>query len=102
MCGALIGSPLTFYTWYYACKKYKFLMSKGPLIGSPLLFIRGATRVKCLSFTENETVDRKPLAFCMWCQACKKAKFLLSKGPSIGSPLLFVCGATHVKSLNFC
>jgi hypothetical protein len=32
---------------------------------------------------------------------CKKHKFLLSKGPPIRSPLLFVCGATHVKNLNF-
>jgi hypothetical protein len=26
---------------------------------------------------------------------------LLSKGPPIGSPLLFVCGATHVKNISF-
>jgi hypothetical protein len=26
---------------------------------------------------------------------------LLSKGPPIGSPLLFVYGATHVKSISF-
>jgi hypothetical protein len=38
----------------------------------------------------------------MWCYACEKPKFLLSKEPSIGSSLLFVCGATHVKSLSFC
>jgi hypothetical protein len=40
-----------------------------------------------------------PLAFCMRCYAFKNHKFLLSKGPPIGSPLLFVCGATHVKSI---
>jgi hypothetical protein len=33
--------------------------------------------------------------------ACKKSKFLLNKGPLIGSPFLFVCGATYVKSLSF-
>jgi hypothetical protein len=54
-----------------------FLLSKGPPIGSPLLFIRGATRVK-------------------------KPKFLLSKRPPIGSPLLFIRGATRVKSISFC
>jgi hypothetical protein len=31
----------------------------------------------------------------------KSISFLLSKGPSIESPLLFVCGATHVKSIFF-
>jgi hypothetical protein len=48
------------------------------------------------------SVDREPLAFCMRCYAYKKHKFLLSKGPSIRSPLLFVCGATQVKNINFC
>jgi hypothetical protein len=28
-----------------------------------------------------------------------KACFLLSQGPPIGSPLLFVCGATRIKSM---
>jgi hypothetical protein len=28
------------------CKKYRFFLNKGPLIGSPLLFIRSATHVK--------------------------------------------------------
>jgi hypothetical protein len=32
--------------WYYTCKKTKFLLSKGPSIGSFLLFVRGATCVK--------------------------------------------------------
>jgi hypothetical protein len=79
-----------------------FLLSKGPLIGSPLLFVCGAMHVKNLSFAEKGTVDREPLAFCMWCYACKKPNFLLSKGPLIETLLLFVCGATHVKSLSFC
>jgi hypothetical protein len=48
----------------------------GPPIESPLFFVRGATRVKNISF-------------------------LLSKGPLIGSPLLFVCGVTHVKNISF-
>jgi hypothetical protein len=48
------------------------------------------------------SVDREPLAFCTRCYACKKHEFLLSKGPLIGSPLLFICGATHVKNLSFC
>jgi hypothetical protein len=62
---------------HYACKKYKFLLSKGPPIGSPLLFVRNATRVKSLSFTEKETVDRELLAFCMRCYACKKTKIFI-------------------------
>jgi hypothetical protein len=37
----------------------------------------------------------------MWCYTCKKTKFLLSKGPSIESTSLFICGATHVKNLFF-
>jgi hypothetical protein len=69
--------PLTCCTWCYTCKKHKFLLSKGPSIGSPLLFICDATHIK-------------------------KPKFLLSKGPPIGSPLLSVYGAKHVKSLSFC
>jgi hypothetical protein len=60
----------------YACKKSKFLLNKGPPIGSTLLFVRGAARVKNISF-------------------------LLNKGPPIGSPFLFVCGAAHVKAKNF-
>jgi hypothetical protein len=48
------------------------------------------------------SVDREPLTFCTWCYTCKKTKFLLNKGPSIGSLLLFVRGATRVKSLSFC
>jgi hypothetical protein len=83
------------------CKKHKFLLSKGLPIGSPFLFVRGATHVKSLSFAEKGTADREPLAFCTRCYAYKKTKFLLSKGPPIRSPLLFVCGATHVKSLSF-
>jgi hypothetical protein len=50
--------------------------TKGPPIGCPLLFVRGATRVKSINF-------------------------LLSKGPPIGSPLPFVRGATCVKSITF-
>jgi hypothetical protein len=84
------------------CKEHKFLLSKGPQIRSSLLFVRGATRVKNLCFAEKGIVDRKPLPFCMRCYACKKPKFLLSKGPPIGSLLLFVCGVTHVKTINFC
>jgi hypothetical protein len=33
-------------------EKTYFLLSKGLPIGSPLLFVRGATRVKSLFFTE--------------------------------------------------
>jgi hypothetical protein len=74
----------------------------GPPIGSPLLFIRGAMCVKSKSFfAEYGTADREPLTFCTQCYACKKPKFFLIKGPPIGSPLLFVCGAMHVKSLSF-
>jgi hypothetical protein len=43
----------------------------------------------------------EPLAFCMWCYASKKHTFLLSKEPSIASPLLFIRGATHVKNIIF-
>jgi hypothetical protein len=68
--------PLAFCTRCYACKKSKFLLSKGPPIGRPLLFVHGAMHVK-------------------------KSKFLLSKVPPIGSALLFVRGATRVKSLTF-
>jgi hypothetical protein len=50
--------------------------TKGPSIGSPLLFVCGATRVKSINF-------------------------LLSKGPSIRISLLFICGATCVKSISF-
>jgi hypothetical protein len=53
------------------------LLNKGPSIGSPLLFVRCAMRVKSISF-------------------------LLNKGPPIESPLLFVRGATRVKSISFC
>jgi hypothetical protein len=35
----------------------------------------------------------------MWQCACKKHK-LDAKGPPIGSPLLFVCGAAHVKKIS--
>jgi hypothetical protein len=86
----------------YACKEHKFLLSKGSPIGSPLLFVRGATRVKSLSFAEKWSIDQEPLAFCMRCYACKNSIFLLSKEPSIESPLLFICGATHVKNISFC
>jgi hypothetical protein len=50
--------------------------TKRPPIINPLLFVRGAMRVKSIIF-------------------------LLSKGPLIGSPLLFVCGVMHVKSISF-
>jgi hypothetical protein len=53
------------------------LLSKGPPIRSPLLFVCGATRVKSIDF-------------------------LLNKGPLIGSPWVFVRGATRVKSISFC
>jgi hypothetical protein len=43
-----------------------------------------------------------PLAFCTQCYVCKKPKFFLSKGPPIGGPLLFARGATRVKRLSFC
>jgi hypothetical protein len=46
-------------------------------------------------------LDREPLSFCMRCYTCKKTKFLLSKGPSIGSLLLFVRGSMRVKRLSF-
>jgi hypothetical protein len=44
--------PLAFSTRCYACKKHAllFLVDKGPPIESPLLFVRGATRVKNISF----------------------------------------------------
>jgi hypothetical protein len=48
------------------------LLREGPAIGSPLLFIRGATRVKSLFFAEWGTADREPLAFCTRCYMCKK------------------------------
>jgi hypothetical protein len=32
----------------------------------------------------------------------KRRVFLLNKGPPIESPLLFVRGATRVKSISFC
>jgi hypothetical protein len=102
MCGALIGSRLAFCTRCYACKKHKFLLSKRPPIGSLSLFVCGATHVKRLSFAEKGIADRELLAFYMRCYICKKTKFLLSKGPSIRSTLLFICGAMHVKSLTFC
>jgi hypothetical protein len=50
--------------------------TKGQLIGCPLLFICGATRVKNIIF-------------------------LSSKGPPIRSSLLFVRGVMRVKSINF-
>jgi hypothetical protein len=52
-----------------------FFYSRGLPIGSPLLFVRGATRVKSLFFAEWGTADREPLAFCTWCYACKKPIF---------------------------
>jgi hypothetical protein len=58
----------------YTCKKPKFLLNKKSPIRIPLLLC-GATH--------------------------KKYKFLLNKGPSIGSLLLFVRGATRVKSKVF-
>jgi hypothetical protein len=87
MCGASIESPLTFCTRCYTCKKHKFLLSKGPLIGSSLLFICGVMHVKRLSFcwVRDCRSGQEPLLFCMRCYAYKKAKFLLSKGPSFGS-----------------
>jgi hypothetical protein len=79
-----------------------FLLSKGPPIGIHSFFVCDATHVKRLSFAEKATIDREPLAFYMRCYACKKPKFLLSKESSIGSPLLFIHGATRVKSISFC
>jgi hypothetical protein len=49
-----------------------------------------------------EHIPMEPLSFCMWCYVCKKHTFLLCKGPLIGSPLLFIRGATCVKSISFC
>jgi hypothetical protein len=70
--------PLAFCTRCYTCKKHAlFLLDKGLPIESPLLFVRGVTRVKSISF-------------------------FLSKGSAIERPLLFICGATHVKSIIFC
>jgi hypothetical protein len=51
--------------------------TKGPPIRKALLFVRSATRVK-------------------------KHIFLLSKGLSIGSLLLFVHGVMHVNSIILC
>jgi hypothetical protein len=42
-----------------------------------------------------------PLLFVHGATLVKSINFLLSKGPPIGSPLLFVRGATRVKSINF-
>jgi hypothetical protein len=50
--------------------------TKGPPIGSRLLFVRGATHVK-------------------------RIIFLLSKRPPIESALLFVRGATRIKNISF-
>jgi tRNA 2-selenouridine synthase SelU len=47
------------------------------------------------------SIDQEPLAFCTWCYACKKYKFLLNKRPSIDNPLLFIRGATRIKSISF-
>jgi hypothetical protein len=47
------------------------------------------------------SVDQEPLSFCTQCYAYKKYKFLLSKGPSIRNPLLFVCGEARSKSIDF-
>jgi hypothetical protein len=69
---------------------------------SLLFFVLGGTLIKAYVFAEYETTDQGGLAFCMQCYTCKKSKFLLSNGPSIGRPLLFVRGATHVKMLSFC
>jgi hypothetical protein len=41
-------------------------------IGSPLLFIRGAARVKSIRMEQD--VNQKPHAFCVWCCTCKKYK----------------------------
>jgi hypothetical protein len=49
-----------FYTRCYACKNHKFLLSKGPLIGSPFNFVRGATRVKSMMVRD---VNQEPLAY---------------------------------------
>jgi hypothetical protein len=48
------------------------------------------------------SIDREPLAISTRCYACKKHKFLQSKGSPIRTPLLFVCGARNVKRLSFC
>jgi hypothetical protein len=43
--------PLAFYMRCHTCKKYAlFFLNKGPPIRSPLLFVRGALRVKIISF----------------------------------------------------
>jgi hypothetical protein len=42
--------PFAFCMRCYTCKKHKFLLNKGPPIRSPLLFVRGDTRVKSISF----------------------------------------------------
>jgi hypothetical protein len=42
------------------------------LIGSPLLLVRGAARVK--SIRVERDIDRKPLAFCIRHCVCKKYK----------------------------
>jgi hypothetical protein len=46
-----------------------------------------------------ETVNQEPLAFYMRRCAYKKHK-LDTKGLPIESPLLFVCGAMHVKNIS--
>jgi hypothetical protein len=47
------------------------------------------------------SADREPLTFCTWCYACKKHYlFFLDKRPPIGNPLLFVRGATRVKTIS--
>jgi hypothetical protein len=54
---------LVFYTRCYACKKHKFLLSKGPPIGSLLLFVHGDTRVKSIVFLLNKGPPIKSSGF---------------------------------------
>jgi hypothetical protein len=71
----------------------------GASIGSPLAFVRGEARAE----SNRRCVEHQlgALLFFVRGATVKKHKFLLSKGPPIRSRLLFVCGATHVKNLNF-
>jgi hypothetical protein len=72
--GRRSGAPCFLYAVLHV-KKACFLLNKGPPIGNPLLFVRGATRVKSLFFAESGAADREPLAFCTRCYACKKSIF---------------------------
>jgi hypothetical protein len=50
----------------------------------------------------DDVLIRRSLLFVRSTTCVKSIDFLSSKGPSIGSPLLFVRGATRVKTYNFC